>query len=593
MFTHLQAFVETTEHTLQAGFVRNDMHLLLCEDDVWQNWVNIMRQYARGQLPNTKGETQSDTPNQSSKIPTMKGGKIQQAPGTVTLGPTLFRCISGLEKIEVLSLQKAILDRSILLKKSKTTLQRVDMEEMAWQIKTDRVLTQAIVSFFYDLTREFLTWEQVCSQYKLGDYEYKQLRSYSQSYVKDCLNRSKKNPSLPTSVVTLLNHLYRVSMGIISQRDSIPWKVRGVGFDMDKITSFCGEELIPFQLVVLDLHGTRESLSVEFFSSLTSALNTLNSQYEYIIVCFIDFIHIGMLIEGVSSQSTKLHYEFGIIDTQREDAWTAQTIEIATVALFVSKVNTFGAINKVLTQKVSMRGFGGKKDFVDRDFIDDLITGFCPEQSYVLEIYCGGLVLEQSLLQKRRCIALCKDEFEALELEARCSAMMESDPSLQEWCGVEANLEKQVVQLDEEDKDELDNIGVDIQPSGEDEDDDEGDVREVGDVGDFEYTKWGEEDVADNKDTMVVEYVEDANDDDEEPGEHEVENANEVLTAKDPTNTQEGDGVGGALDTNNYTEGENDEVSRVVESDKDLGIKDTHHAHGPSQSERVQGRKVH
>lgn len=217
-------------------------------------------------------------------------------------------------------------------------------------------------------------------------------------------------------------------MGIISQRDSIPWKVRGVGFDMDKITSFCGEELIPFQLAVLDLHGTRESLSVEFFSSLTSALNTLNSQYEYIIMCFIDFIHIGMLIEGVSSQSTKLHYEFGIIDTQREDAWTTQTIEIATVALFVSKVNTFGAINKVLTQKVSMRGSGGKKDFVDRDFIDDLITGFCPEQSYVLEIYCGGLVLEQSLLQKRRCIALCKDEFEAMELEARCS--------VQEWCGV-------------------------------------------------------------------------------------------------------------------------------------------------------------
>lgn len=153
-----------------------------------------------------------------------------------------------------------------------------------------------------------------------------------------------------------------------------------------------------------------------------------------------------------------------------------------------------------------------------------------------------------------------------------------------------STLEKQVVQLDEEDKDELDNIGVDIQPSGEDEDDDEGDVREVGD---FEYTKRGEEDVADNKDTMVVEYVEDANDDDEEPGEHEVENANEVLAAKDPTNTREGDGVGGALDTNNYTEGENDEVSRVVESDKDLGIKDAHHAHGPSQSERVQGRKVH
>ncbi len=439
----LQAFVETTEHTLQTGFVQNDLHLLLCSDDVWQNWVKIMRQYARGQLPNTKGETQVDTATQSSKVPTMKGGKIQQAPGTITLGPTLFRCISGLEKSEVLSLQHAILDKSVLLKKSKHTLQRVDMEEMAWQFKTDRVLKQAVVSFFYDITRENLTWENVCTQYKLGDYEYKQLCSYSHSYVKDFLNRTKKKPTLPTSVVTLLNHLYRVSMGIIPQQELIPWKIRGFGFDMGKITSFCSEELIPFQLVVLDLHGTKELLSVEFFSSLTSALNTLNSQVEYIIVCFIDFIHIGMLVQGVSSQSTKLHYEFGIIDTQREDAWTAQTTEIATVALFISKVDTFGTINKVLNHRVSMRGsFGSKRDFVDREFIDGLITGFCPEQSYVLEMYCGGLVLEQSLLQKRRCVALCKDEFEAMDLEARCSAMVESDPSLQEWCATEATLEK-------------------------------------------------------------------------------------------------------------------------------------------------------
>lgn len=61
----------------------------------------------------------------------------------------------------------------------------------------------------------------------------------------------------------------------------------------------------------------------------------MNSQYEYILVCFIDHMNIGMLVEGISSQSTKVYYEVGGIHTTRDDSWTAGKLEIATVALFV------------------------------------------------------------------------------------------------------------------------------------------------------------------------------------------------------------------------------------------------------------------
>lgn len=161
------------------------------------------------------------------------------------------------------------------------------------------------------------------------------MKSYSQSYVKDSLNRAKKTPSLPKSVTTLLNHLYRAAMGIVSQNESIPWKIKGVGFDMMKIKDFCNEEHVPFQLAILDVHGTKEQLSTEFFSSLALNLNILNAQYEYILVCFIDHMNIGMLVEGISSQSTKVYYEVGGIHTTRDDSWTAGKLEIATVALFV------------------------------------------------------------------------------------------------------------------------------------------------------------------------------------------------------------------------------------------------------------------
>lgn len=166
-FIFLQAFIETTEHTLQKGFVKTDLHLLLCDEDVWKNWVKIMKQYARGLLPNTKGEIIDEGSNENPKFLTMKGGQIRQAPGTLMLASTLFKCILGLERSEVLELQNAILDKTILLNKGKHTPHRMDMDEMAWKLKTDRVLKEAILSFFFDLTREKLSWEQVCEKYKL------------------------------------------------------------------------------------------------------------------------------------------------------------------------------------------------------------------------------------------------------------------------------------------------------------------------------------------------------------------------------------------------------------------------------------------
>ena len=108
-----------------------DLHLFLCDDEIWKNWVKIMTQYARGLLPNTKGETIQEGSSENPKFLIMKGGQICQAPRTIMLAPTLFRCIARLDQSEVLELQSAILDRTILIKKGKHFFERVDMEEMA------------------------------------------------------------------------------------------------------------------------------------------------------------------------------------------------------------------------------------------------------------------------------------------------------------------------------------------------------------------------------------------------------------------------------------------------------------------------------
>ena len=422
------------------------------------------------------------------------------------------------------------------------------------------------------------------------------MKAKNHSYVKDSLNRSKKTPSLPKSVVTLLNHLYRAAMGIMSQHECIPWKIKGVGFEMEKIKEFCNEEHVPFQLAVLDVHGAKEQLSTEFFSSLPLNLNTLNAQYEYVLVCFIYFFIIVMLVEGVSSQSTKVHYEFGVIHTTKDDSWTARTIEIATIALFVSKVDKFEAIDKILIEKVYISGSSGQnQEFIDRSFIDGLITRFCPKYSYVLEMFCGGVVLEQSLLKRRRSTTLCKDDYEAMALESQCSIILDGDLALQEWCGTSGALTKQTIELDDEEKEDLNNLDIDEQPSGEDEDDESED-------NDIEYNVDDDREVRDV--ANVVDLVGTRGDTREISQDVDVEGGqdNAGATEDHTTNDEDAEENDGAIQNDGNGDEDievmeppkagNVEIAKVIKNNEDTRFNDACHSYVPSNSQAEKCRKA-
>ena len=108
------------------------------------------------------------------------------------------------------------------------------------------------------------------------------------------------------------------------------------------------------------------------------------------------------------------------------------------------------------------------------DFIFYLIERFSLEQNYVLDLFFGGVVLQQSLISNRRCIALCRDDLEAMTLMTKCSQILEDNPQIQEWCGAQVSLlEKQIIEFNDAERDALDNIEVDEQPSGDEEDEEE------------------------------------------------------------------------------------------------------------------------
>ena len=88
-------------------------------------------------------------------------------------------------------------------------------------------------------------------------------------------------------------------MGQGTKKICTPWTIKGVGLDMQKLEAFCQQFHVSFQLAVMDARGFCDDLSFDTFSSLTNCLNIMNSCLEYIIVCFVDFINIGFLVEGV------------------------------------------------------------------------------------------------------------------------------------------------------------------------------------------------------------------------------------------------------------------------------------------------------
>ncbi|KAJ7545949.1 hypothetical protein O6H91_08G017600 [Diphasiastrum complanatum] len=102
--------------------------MVTCDNDVFDNWMKIMEMYVAGQLPNTRGNIE---PFVEKKITKGKNkiGLVKQAPGTVNLCATLFRCIEGLDPDQVRGLQAEIMAKKVLIKKGKGVEDKIDMDD--------------------------------------------------------------------------------------------------------------------------------------------------------------------------------------------------------------------------------------------------------------------------------------------------------------------------------------------------------------------------------------------------------------------------------------------------------------------------------
>ena len=98
------------EISFGAKYNQKDVHVIICSHIIFDRWSEIMEKYIAGNLPNLQGELLVKDMKQVKSVTYDKVGEISQAKGTKKLGPTIFRCLLGLEDLMIESLQNDILD---------------------------------------------------------------------------------------------------------------------------------------------------------------------------------------------------------------------------------------------------------------------------------------------------------------------------------------------------------------------------------------------------------------------------------------------------------------------------------------------------
>jgi len=286
--------------------------MITCCDDIFEKWLDIIKKYVGGHLPNTRGDVIPLEEGNSKG--NLKVGQIKQAPNTVQLNTTLFRCFLGLGPEEVRQIQAQILDGKVWVKCAKDVPYHVDMEEACRKLKGDKCLQEAIVDYYKNLSNLDVDWGQVQEMYGIGDAEYDHIYKASTQYIKLATHRAKATPSiLPKAVTSYLSFLYRKSKGLEAREDIFPWIICVIGNEiggmMKHVEVFSNQ--IPVGLVILEAQYSLQ-WKLQDFEILLSGIDNINVGTHYVMVSFISFAKIGTFIDAFQKRQGSFHYEVGV-----------------------------------------------------------------------------------------------------------------------------------------------------------------------------------------------------------------------------------------------------------------------------------------
>jgi len=149
--------------TLGKDFASRDSHMICCSPSIFKRWISII---------------EAHTHDRFGRQPTQ----------------SMFRCLQGLDNESIGIIQDELQARILVIARSKTETNIMELVDRAWRIKEDKALREEILLIFRREcpTTTLDSWQQCVTEFNISNSIYEGLRGSCQIWLKEKLQASKK-----------------------------------------------------------------------------------------------------------------------------------------------------------------------------------------------------------------------------------------------------------------------------------------------------------------------------------------------------------------------------------------------------------------
>ena len=145
------------------SFISKQSHMVICSNEIFKGWLEIIK-------------------------------KQTKKPSAAT-----FRCLAGLDDLEVKQIQAKIQSRQILLSKGVKDADVNDMAERIKQLKQDKIIQDALLTEFNTLNKDKQcpNWLEAIATYNINEVVYSILLQLCDMWIKSKLQVGLKKMEFP------------------------------------------------------------------------------------------------------------------------------------------------------------------------------------------------------------------------------------------------------------------------------------------------------------------------------------------------------------------------------------------------------------
>lgn len=426
-FVLMKAFVKVANITFNHNsFAAKESHMVMYEDEIYDQWINILEKHqasaARGRQPSI----------------------------------TTFRCLRGLQDADVQLLQRELIEGKIFLLKHPQQQEVLDLFTRATNLKQTKIFVVEMLKLFKEINplADINSWEDCRSHYNITDDIYKSLFASCVQWLQVKLQQTKETPAFPEVTKGYVHWIIAQKIGISTLQIDLPWKIKGVGKNLEGIEFLSGEKSSKVRVGVCIIDTTHQNMipsgwSAQQFGKVIDGVCGIAQPSEFVIVGLVKYQHAASLEKAISEKAK--WYEMhalplgSLISSEAVRTTSLRNLQFGVWAFFSQgeQYSNYSSVTESLLQPMSSLCVD-EEEFdamvmAKAFFVRRAIKCVCvKEDDQVIDVFSLGYGTREALQQQRRVISLACTNEQMTQLEALCNATVDEDVELRKWAGLDA-----------------------------------------------------------------------------------------------------------------------------------------------------------